>query len=176
MRTHSLKIFILVLAGVSLFLALSAAYATPAYKPMPAFVREGFAGCGRRIPAPPNAAEGFADGKTPAGGPYESPATVGALAGANSGPERKSGPAPVKKVAGTPYTLLEDHLETTRQDIPHYGENALSCYAKDWWRGHEKTGNYRQETNNYRQDYPDSCTTGFQEGVLSFYKREGKYA
>ncbi len=159
MRTHSLKIFILVLAGVSLFLALSAAYATPAYKPMPAFAREG-----------------FADGNTPAGGPYESPSNVGALAGANSGPERKSGPAPVKKVAGTPYTLLEDHLETTRQDVPHYGENALSCYAKDWWRAREKTGNYRQETNNYRQDYPDSCTTGFQEGVLSFYKREGKYA
>ncbi len=159
MRTHSLKIFILVLAGISAFLAISAVYATPAYRPMPAFAREGFAGA---------AAEQAQV--------YESADNVGKLAGANSGPAQKSGPAPVKKVGGTPYTLLEDHLKTTRQDVPHYGENALSCFAKDWWRAREKTGNYRQETNNYRQDYPDSCTTGFQEGVLSFYEREGKYA
>ncbi len=139
-------------------MALSAVYATPAYRPMPAFAREGFTGGAARDDV------------------YESADNVGKLAGANTGPEHKSGPAPVKKVAGIPYTLLEDHLETTRQDVPHYGENALSCHAKDWWRSHEKTGNYRQETNNYRQDYPDSCTTGFQEGVLSFYKREGKYA
>ncbi len=80
-----------------------------------------------------------------------------------------SGPAPRKVNSGEPYTLLEK-LPTTNQAVPHYGENALSCYAKDYWRSHERTGNYRQETNNYKHDYPDSCSSGRGEFVLSFYK------
>ena len=58
-----------------------------------------------------------------------------------------SGPAPRKVNSGEPYTLLEK-LRPTDQAVPHYGENALSCYAKDFWRSHERVGNYRQETNN----------------------------
>ena len=85
-----------------------------------------------------------------------------------SGP---SGPAPRKVNSGEPWTLLEK-LRPTDQAVPHYGENALSCYAKDFWRGHERTGNYRQETNNYKQDYPDSCSSGRGEFVLSFYERK----
>jgi hypothetical protein len=54
--------------------------------------------------------------------------------------------------------------------VPHYGENAFSCYAKDFWRSHERTGNYAQQTNNYKHDYPDSCSSGRGEFVLSFYK------
>lgn len=158
MRTNSLKIFILLLGILCGGLAIAAAYSTPAYRPRPAFAREGFTGTAA-------AAE-----------KYESAANVGAMAGANTGPVQKSGPAPVKKVAGQSYTLLEDSLRSTAQNKPHYGENALSCHAKDWWRAHEKTGNYRQETNNYRQDYPDSCSSGRGEFVLSFYEREGRYA
>lgn len=88
----------------------------------------------------------------------------------------RAGPADIKKVAGEPYALLEDILRPTEQDIFHKGETAISCYAKDGWRPREKVGNYRQETNNYRQDYPDSCTTGFPEGTLSFYKTAGRYS
>lgn len=91
-------------------------------------------------------------------------------------PAPRAGPADVKKVGGEPYVLLEDVLRPTEQDVFHKGETAISCYAKDGWRPREKVGNYRQETNNYRMDYPDVCTTGFQEGVLSFYKNAGKYA
>ncbi len=91
-------------------------------------------------------------------------------------PVPRAGPADVKKVGEEPYVLLEDVLRPTEQDVFHKGETAISCYAKDGWRPRETVGNYRQETNNYRQDYPDSCTTGFPEGILSFYKTAGKYA
>lgn len=80
-----------------------------------------------------------------------------------------SGPAPRKINSGEPYTLLEK-LPTTNQAVPHYGENAFSCYAKDFWRSHERTGNYAQQTNNYKHDYPDSCSSARGEFVLSFYK------
>ncbi len=80
-----------------------------------------------------------------------------------------SGPAPRKINSGEPYTLLEK-LPTTNQAQPHYGENAFSCHAKDYWRTHELTGNYRQETNNYKKNYPDSCTSARGEFVLSFYE------
>lgn len=114
-----------------------------AYKPRPAFAREGFLN-----PAPLDDSDA---------------------------PVPRAGPADVKKVGEEPYVLLEDILRPTEQDVFHKGETAISCYAKDGWRPRETVGNYRQETNNYRQDYPDSCTTGFREGTLSFYKTAGKF-
>ena len=105
-------------------------------------------------PMPAFAREGFATADATAYDPLAGP----------------SGPGPRKVNSGEPWTLLEK-LRPTDQAVPHYGENALSCYAKDFWRGHERTGNYRQETNNYKQDYPDSCSSARGEFVLSFYKR-----
>lgn len=66
--------------------------------------------------------------------------------------------------------LLLD-LPAKPQIEKHFGENALSCYAKDYWRGHERTGNYKQETNNYKQDYPDSCSSWRGEFVLGMYEK-----
>jgi hypothetical protein len=131
-------ILFLLVASIAFILVLGNSQA-PTYRPMPAFVREGFEG-------------GDAVGYDP-------------LAGLTSGP------APRKINSGEPYTLLEK-LPTTNQAETHYGENALSCYAKDYWRSHERTGNYRQETNNYKKNYPDSWTSGRGEFVLSFYKGE----
>ena len=139
MRTPPIGVMILLIVGLIGFLMHSAIMAPSVYRPMPAFVREGFA------------SGDTATGYDPLAGP--------------------SGPAPRKVNSGEPWTLLEK-LRPTDQAVPHYGENALSCYAKDFWRGHERTGNYRQETNNYKQDYPDSCSSGRGEFVLSFYKRK----
>jgi hypothetical protein len=130
-------ILFLILASIAFILLLGNSKA-PAYRPMPAFVRESFTN----------------GGDAASYDPLES---------------MSSGPAPRKVNSGEPYTLLEK-LPTTNQAESHYGENALSCYAKDFWRTHERTGNYRQETNNYQKTYPDSCTSGRGEFVLSFYK------
>jgi hypothetical protein len=85
-------------------------------------------------------------------------------------PLSPSGPAPRKVNSGEPYTLLD--MPTTDQAVPHYGENALSCYAKDYMRSRELVGNYKQETNNYMPSYPDSCSSGRGEFVLGFYKKK----
>ncbi len=73
--------------------------------------------------------------------------------------------------AGTGFKGLLLNLPAKPKGEKHFGENALSCYAKDYWRGHERTGNYKQETNNYKQDYPDSCSSWRGEFVLGFYKK-----
>ena len=141
MQTPPIGVLIVLIIILIGVLMHSAMTAPPVYRPMPAFVREAFMD-----------REGAAGtvGYDPLAGP--------------------SGPGPRKVNSGEPWTLLEK-LRPTNQAVPHYGENALSCYAKDFWRGHERVGNYRQETNNYKQDYPDSCSSARGEFVLGFYQR-----
>jgi hypothetical protein len=38
------------------------------------------------------------------------------------------------------------------------GPTAAKCYEQDWSVGLEPGGSYAQRTNNYKQNYPDSCT------------------
>ena len=81
-----------------------------------------------------------------------------------------NGPAPDPSEAN--YELLSDVLEAT----PNSGisnTNARSCYATNFERELEKTGNFRQFTNNYQHGYPDSCSSPFSELVLPFYKSTG---
>jgi hypothetical protein len=74
------------------------------------------------------------------------------------------------------YLLLGDELEAE----PGAGSpsriscvNSRSCFATDFDRLLEQGGNYRQTTNNYPRGYPDSCSSPYQELVLSFYKSNG---
>jgi len=81
-----------------------------------------------------------------------------------------NGPAPDPSQPN--YELLADVLEAT----PNSGisnTNARSCYATNFERQLEKTGNFRQFTNNYKHGYPDSCSSPFSELVLPFYKSTG---
>jgi len=50
------------------------------------------------------------------------------------------------------------------------GPTAAQCYQKDWSVGLEPGGSYAQRTNNYRQNYPDSCSAPNHDLVLDFYK------
>jgi len=50
--------------------------------------------------------------------------------------------------------------------------NSRSCYATDFERMVEKTGTFRQLTNNYKRNYPDSCSGWQQELTLNFYKAD----
>jgi hypothetical protein len=72
----------------------------------------------------------------------------------------------------TPYHLLQDTMQQPRTKESISCVNSRSCYATDFQRMTEKTGNFRQMTNNYKRNYPDSCTSPMQELVLNFYKTD----
>jgi len=65
------------------------------------------------------------------------------------------------------YDLLSGGLQEPRVAI---GPTAAQCYQKDWSVGLEPGGSYAQRTNNYKQNYPDSCSAPNHDLVLDFYK------
>lgn len=70
-----------------------------------------------------------------------------------------------------PYHLLSDEFNSLSPEKISC-VNSRSCYATSFDRFLEQTGNFRQITNNYKRGYPDSCSSPFQELVLSFYKTQ----
>ena len=70
-----------------------------------------------------------------------------------------------------PYHLLSDEFDPLSPEKISC-VNSRSCYATSFDRFLEQTGNFRQITNNYKRGYPDSCSSPFQELVLSFYKTQ----
>ena len=68
-----------------------------------------------------------------------------------------------------PYSLLKDVLPVATQRM---SPTSQRCYEADFQPRLEKTGNYRQLTNNYKRAAPDSCSAPLHETVLSFYKVE----
>lgn len=79
-------------------------------------------------------------------------------------------PSPAHLYNNQPYHLLEDEFAPPREKEAISCVNSRSCYATDFNRLISKTGNYRQLTNNYKREYPDSCSAPYQELVLNFYK------
>jgi hypothetical protein len=49
---------------------------------------------------------------------------------------------------------------------------AERCHTVDFQGRLERTGNFRQLTNNYKRGDPDSCSAPIQEMTLAFYKTE----
>lgn len=74
----------------------------------------------------------------------------------------------------TPYTLLNDWLAPVEAGSasasPASSFTAERCHESDFQTRLERTGNYRQLTNNYKRGSPDSCSAPLQETVLGFYK------
>ena len=83
-----------------------------------------------------------------------------------------NGPAPAKLSINKPYHLLSDEFQPPRQTEALSCVNSRSCYATDFQRAIEKTGDFRQFTNNYKRGKPDSCSAPYQELVLNFYKAD----
>lgn len=81
-------------------------------------------------------------------------------------------PSPADVYNNQPYHLLEDEMSPPRVNETISCVNSRSCYATDFQRMVDKTGNYRQMTNNYKRNYPDSCSAPYQELVLNFYKAD----
>lgn len=69
----------------------------------------------------------------------------------------------------TPYSLLNGWLELTTQ--PLY-KTAQGCHEVDFQTRLEKTGNFRQLTNNYKRGDPDSCSAPIQDLTFAIYKTE----
>ena len=44
---------------------------------------------------------------------------------------------------------------------------------KDFGRLIERTGNFKQMTNNFEHGYPDSCSAPYHELILDVYKDKG---
>ena len=50
------------------------------------------------------------------------------------------------------------------------GPTAERCYKTNWSRELELSGSYAQRTNNYKHNYPDSCSSWNHDLVLDFYE------
>jgi len=69
-----------------------------------------------------------------------------------------------------PYSLLQDVLPVAEGKAP--APTSKSCYESDFQTRLERTGNFRQLTNNYKRGTPDSCSQPLHDMTLSFYKVE----
>jgi hypothetical protein len=68
-----------------------------------------------------------------------------------------------------PYNLLNGWLSALQ--TPAY-PTAKGCRDVDFQTRLERTGNFRQLTNNYKRGDPDSCSTPLHDLSLAFYKTE----
>lgn len=66
-----------------------------------------------------------------------------------------------------PYSLLLGWLPLATE--PTY-TTAETCRSLDFQPRLERTGNFRQLTNNYKRGDPDSCSGPIQDLTLAFYK------
>ncbi len=79
-------------------------------------------------------------------------------------------PSPADLSLREPYHLLNDELKAPIGNERLSIVDTDSCYKTDFTKDIEKVGNYRQFTNNYKHNYPDSCSAPFKELVLNFYE------
>lgn len=66
-----------------------------------------------------------------------------------------------------PYSLLLGWLPLATETTP---TNAETCRSQDFQTRLERTGNFRQLTNNYKRGDPESCSAPIQDLTLAFYK------
>jgi hypothetical protein len=67
------------------------------------------------------------------------------------------------------YNLLSGWLNPLEK--PMY-PTAKKCHELDFQTRLERTGNFRQMTNNYKRGDPDSCSAPIQDMTLAFYKTD----
>ena len=68
------------------------------------------------------------------------------------------------------YLLLKDTLQGRPGNTIADGPNSQQCFQIDWSRNQERAGSYAQGTNNFKHNYPDSCSAWNHDLVLDFYK------
>ena len=81
-----------------------------------------------------------------------------------------NGPSPTDVHNSQPFHLLGDVIPPP-SDVESLSKiSSASCYAADFEQAVSKLGNYRQTTNNYKRNYPDSCSGWNQELTTNFYQ------
>ncbi len=70
----------------------------------------------------------------------------------------------------TSYLLLADKLKGYPADTKAIGPTSHQCFKVDWTRNQERAGSYAQGTNNFKRNYPDSCSSWNHDLVLDFYR------
>lgn len=83
--------------------------------------------------------------------------------------EPVTGGDPALEKPREPYNLLNGWM--TPLEKPAY-PTAKGCRDVDFQVRLERTGNFRQLTNNYKRGDPDSCSTPLHDLSLAFYKNE----
>jgi hypothetical protein len=69
------------------------------------------------------------------------------------------------------YLLLGDHIKGYPSNTIANGPTGQQCLEVDWLRANmEKAGSYKQQTNNYKRSYPDTCNALNHDLILDFYK------
>ena len=95
-----------------------------------------------------------------------------------SGPQHVTGVSEVSGVSGPanaslkqprePYNLLKQLPPAPRGSISCL--TAACCSETDFEQRTNQTGNFLQRTNNYKREFPDSCSAPLTELNLAFYK------
>ena len=80
-----------------------------------------------------------------------------------------SDPTTIEEGSGS-YLLINDRLQGYPSNKIAKGPTSQQCYTTDFTRAYERAGSYSQKTNNYKHDYPDSCSSWNHDLVLDFYK------
>jgi len=81
--------------------------------------------------------------------------------------------ADLERGSNDTYLLLRDTLQGYPGGLKAIGPTSARCYGMDWTRTQERAGSYNQQTNNYKHEYPDSCSSWNHDLVLDFYKAKG---
>lgn len=68
-----------------------------------------------------------------------------------------------------PYALLAGIVKPLQFGTEKPTLSSAACYDADFQKRLEKTGNYRQLTNNYRRGVPDSCSMPLHDLVNKLY-------
>ncbi len=83
---------------------------------------------------------------------------------------------PELETPSAPYNLLKGWLTPAASNDPPTDPSrtmsAQRCRAVDFQTRLERTGNFRQLTNNYKRGDPNSCSGPLQDLVLRFYETE----
>lgn len=82
---------------------------------------------------------------------------------------------PPGRVATIPDSTYGETVEDIYKETkvtPRPSFTSQTCYESDFQTRIERTGNYRQLTNNYKRGDPDSCSAPLQDTALGYYKTE----
>jgi hypothetical protein len=92
-------------------------------------------------------------------------------------PKSREEAAASYQLPGAPDTIPDSRYGTVIENLykevdikPRNAYTAQTCYESDFETRLERTGNYRQLTNNYKRGDPDSCTAPLQDVALGYYK------